>query len=66
MESKGILNVTEADKTRAAEVKKTGNDFFQKQNFESAIESYTKAISLNPYDGTLYCNRSACYKKLKK
>ncbi|XP_015119779.1 serine/threonine-protein phosphatase 5 [Diachasma alloeum] len=51
-------NVAEAEK-----FKEVANDFFKNQNYEKAIEFYTKAIESNPNVATYYANRSFAYLK---
>ncbi|KAJ1306487.1 hypothetical protein OPQ81_007490 [Rhizoctonia solani] len=47
-------------------IKERGNDQFRKGQYESAIESYSKAISLNPNEPSYLTNRAASYMALKK
>ncbi|CUA68298.1 DnaJ homolog subfamily C member 7 [Pongo abelii] [Rhizoctonia solani] len=57
----------QVDLTAQAEViKERGNDQFRKGQYESAIESYSKAISLNPNEPSYLTNRAASYMALKK
>mmetsp|Transcript_24633 Transcript_24633/g.47908 ORF Transcript_24633/g.47908 Transcript_24633/m.47908 type:complete len:469 (+) Transcript_24633:32-1438(+) len=46
--------------------KAQGNEFFRNDRFAKALECYTKAIELDPKQGALYSNRSACYAELEK
>ena len=42
-------------------MKKKGNDFYQKENFELAAEFYTRAINVSPTEEPVYySNRGAC------
>lgn len=48
--------------------KEEGNDFFKKQEYESAIKSYSRALKLCPKDfvkdrAILFSNRAACRMK---
>merc|ERR1711871_1162304 len=45
----------------AAEFKDQGNKHLKAEEFDKAIECYTKAIELNPNEHTYYSNRSAAY-----
>jgi len=45
----------------AFEFKKSGNQNFNKNNFDQAIADFTKAISLNPNDAEVYYSRGAAY-----
>mmetsp|Transcript_70111 Transcript_70111/g.106020 ORF Transcript_70111/g.106020 Transcript_70111/m.106020 type:complete len:261 (+) Transcript_70111:127-909(+) len=47
------------------EFKELGNEAFSKQDFESAVEHYTKAIQLDPSNHVFFSNRSASYAGLK-
>jgi len=42
-------------------LKKKGNDFYQRENFEQAAEFYTRAINVSPTEEPVYySNRGAC------
>lgn len=45
------------------ELKDQGNKYFNANKYESAIESYSKALALNPNVPTYYTNRALCYIK---
>lgn len=45
--------------------KEEGNEFMKTQNYEQAAKSYSKAISLNPQNSILFCNRATAYLKLR-
>ncbi|CEL56292.1 DnaJ homolog subfamily C member 7 homolog OS=Schizosaccharomyces pombe (strain 972 / ATCC 24843) GN=SPBC543,02c PE=4 SV=1 [Rhizoctonia solani AG-1 IB] len=47
-------------------IKERGNDQFRKSQYDSAIESYSKAISMNPNEPSYLTNRAASYMALKK
>ncbi|KAF9925617.1 Hsp90 cochaperone [Linnemannia zychae] len=49
----------------AEEFKAQGNKSFLAKDYPAAIESFTKAIELDPTNHVLYSNRSACYASLK-
>jgi len=49
--------------SRQTDFKEQGNKFFNANKFDSAIESYSKAIALNPNIPTYYTNRALCYMK---
>jgi len=42
-----------------------GNDYFEKRDYEKAIENYNMAILLNPIFSEAYFNRALCYYQLK-
>ena len=48
------------------ELKELGNNQFKNQNYTSAINYYTRGISLNSSEPALYANRATCYKCLGK
>eukprot|EP00435_Cladocopium_sp_Y103_P033820 s1023_g8.t1 len=54
-----------ADKAKAAEAKKKGNEEFQAKNFKDAIKHFTEAIKHDPSDHVFFSNRSACYASLE-
>ncbi|KAI0708149.1 protein prenylyltransferase [Fomitopsis betulina] len=57
----------EVDTAKQAEkVKEEGNAAFKAQKFQAAIESYTRAIELNPSEPTYLTNRAAAYMALKR
>lgn len=45
------------------ELKDQGNKYFNATKYDSAIESYSKALALNPNVPTYYTNRALCYMK---
>ena len=47
-------------------LKEQGTNAFKAQNFEEAVEHFTKAIEEDQNDHTLFSNRSACYHNLKQ
>lgn len=47
----------------AEEVKTQANEYFKKQDYNKAIELYTRAIELNPTVAVYYGNRSIAYLK---
>ncbi|KAJ8100590.1 hypothetical protein POJ06DRAFT_107742 [Lipomyces tetrasporus] len=51
----------EADKAKAEELKSEGNKFVAAKNYPAAIESYTKALVLDPTNKIFYSNRAAAY-----
>lgn len=59
-----IPEVSPEAKKRAAESKSRGDEAFKRNDYHTAIDSYTQAIDLNPSDGTLHSNRSLCWMKL--
>ncbi|KAK0182074.1 hypothetical protein PV327_000245 [Microctonus hyperodae] len=53
-----------AENAKEAEIfKEKANEYFKNQNYEKAIELYTKAIELNPHVASYYGNRSFAYLK---
>jgi AAA+ superfamily predicted ATPase/Flp pilus assembly protein TadD len=57
-----------ADKTSPTDARTyyhKGNDFYEKGNYEKAIEAYNMAIILNPTFSEAYFNRGLCYYNLK-
>lgn len=51
---------------KSQEHARKGNEFAQAGQLQSAIEEYSRAISLNKIDHRCYGNRSYCYHSLKK
>lgn len=44
--------------------KETGNVSYQKGDYKTALECYTKAIAQNETESIFYSNRAKCYKVL--
>ena len=59
------MTVTDLLTNQADEFKQQGNKFFSAQEFEKAVEMFSKAIELDPSNHVLYSNRSASYSSLK-
>lgn len=55
--------VDQIDARSADDLRREANNFFKKQQYDDAIELYTKAIDLKPDDPALYGNRSFAYLK---
>lgn len=53
----------EKNHNKAIEYKQEGNCFVQQKEWDKAIDSYTKAIEIFPYDAIFYANRALCYLK---
>ncbi|KAM7251942.1 hypothetical protein ACFE04_023825 [Oxalis oulophora] len=51
-------------KKKAAEAKSRGDEAFHRKDLQSAVDAYTQAIDLDPYEGTFYSNRSLCWLRL--
>ncbi|XP_077448135.1 E3 ubiquitin-protein ligase TTC3 isoform X1 [Stigmatopora argus] len=47
-------------------MKKCGNTLFQSENYQDAVNAYTKAIKALPYNHINFGNRALCYIRLKK
>ena len=72
MKSNNIKNddhdsvVPEEDWTIQRDIYKyEGDNAYRKQQYHSAIHYYTMALSLDPNNGTILCNRSATYLKVQ-
>ena len=59
-------SVSDEDKKRALDIKQEGNQYFAKKEWKAAIDSYSKAIDVDPTDATFYSNRSASYMQLQQ
>ncbi|XP_066555587.1 E3 ubiquitin-protein ligase TTC3 isoform X2 [Amia ocellicauda] len=46
---------------KSEEMRKKGNDQFQKRKFDAAVKWYTKAIKYHPENHYLYGNRALCF-----
>ena len=52
-------------KKQAENEKNKGNEFMKSKEFNSAVECYTKSISINDKESATFCNRAMAYLKLK-
>ena len=52
-------------KKQAENEKNKGNEFMKSKEFNSAVECYTKSISINDKEAATFCNRAMAYLKLK-
>ncbi|KZT00971.1 DnaJ-domain-containing protein [Laetiporus sulphureus 93-53] len=67
LETVDVQPELEEDLIKLAEkVKEKGNTAFRSKRFTDAIESYSRAIVLNPAEPTYLTNRAAAYMALKK
>ncbi|OWR44742.1 serine/threonine-protein phosphatase 5 [Danaus plexippus] len=57
--------VSQEDIEAADKLKNEANEYFKKQNYDSAITLYTKAISKNPGNAACYANRSIANLRLE-
>ncbi|XP_019874871.1 serine/threonine-protein phosphatase 5 [Aethina tumida] len=60
-EAKIEANAVPKDVEKAEEYKSQANEFFKKQDYNSAIDLYSKAIEANPTVAIYYANRSLAY-----
>jgi len=56
----------ESVKEKAEAFKQQGNTHLKLNKFKEAVESYGKAIDLDPTNATYFCNRAAAYIKLQE
>ena len=66
LEKINAMEISEDAKKQALSFKDSGNEHFVKQEWEKAVEFYSKAIASDPSNAAFYSNRSACYVQLKK
>ena len=52
---------TAQDKASADKLKQKGNTLMSGKNYDEAIDTYTKAIDLDPTNPVYYSNRAAAY-----
>ncbi|XP_013171099.1 PREDICTED: serine/threonine-protein phosphatase 5 [Papilio xuthus] len=57
--------VSQEDIEAAEKLKNEANEFFKKQNYDAAIELYTKAIEKNPNNAVFFANRSIANLRLE-
>ncbi|XP_076029442.1 protein phosphatase D3 [Oratosquilla oratoria] len=56
-----MSEVSEENSKKAEDVKSEANEYFNKQQYDQAIDLYSKAIELNPNVAIYYGNRSLAY-----
>mmetsp|Transcript_48152 Transcript_48152/g.112614 ORF Transcript_48152/g.112614 Transcript_48152/m.112614 type:complete len:204 (-) Transcript_48152:79-690(-) len=64
--AEGATSSTAAPEADAATSKSRGNDAYRNGNYEEAVGEYSKAITKDSKDHTLFSNRSAAYVSLGK
>jgi small glutamine-rich tetratricopeptide repeat-containing protein alpha len=52
---------SDADKAAAEKLKASGNSQMSAKQYDAAIDSYTKAIALDPKNAVYYSNRAAAH-----
>lgn len=62
--SESAAAVSEDDKARAESLKNDGNKYMSAKDYGAALDSYTKAIELNPHSPVFYSNRAAAYSQV--
>ncbi|XP_067824540.1 small glutamine-rich tetratricopeptide repeat-containing protein alpha-like isoform X2 [Heptranchias perlo] len=55
---------TVEDLSNAELLKTEGNEQMKLENYQNAVDYYTKAIELNPSNAVYFCNRAAAFSKL--
>ncbi|OQR66579.1 small glutamine-rich tetratricopeptide repeat-containing protein alpha-like [Tropilaelaps mercedesae] len=50
----------------AEAAKLEGNELLKAEKYQEALEMYSKAIDLDPYNAVYFCNRAAAFSKLDK
>ncbi|XP_067872240.1 small glutamine-rich tetratricopeptide repeat-containing protein alpha-like isoform X2 [Heterodontus francisci] len=55
---------TAEDLSKAEQLKTEGNEQMKVENYQCAVDYYSKAIELNPSNAVYYCNRAAALSKL--
>ncbi|XP_030322667.1 small glutamine-rich tetratricopeptide repeat-containing protein beta isoform X2 [Calypte anna] len=54
------------DIEKADQLKDEGNNHMKEENYDAAVDCYTRAIELDPNNAVYYCNRAAAQSKLNK
>ena len=50
----------------AEEWKNKGNEYFEKEDYQSALDCYNKALEIDPNYGPAYCNIGQVYRRLEQ
>ncbi|KAL1493372.1 hypothetical protein ABEB36_011438 [Hypothenemus hampei] len=61
-----ITDINDKQKEEAEIHKTKGNEHMKNSMYQEAIDEYTKAIELNPYNAIYFCNRAAAFTRLNK
>lgn len=51
---------------KANDIKDRGNNYVKLAEYDRAIEAYTEAVAVYPYDPIYYINRALCYIKQER
>ncbi|XP_062131655.1 RNA polymerase II-associated protein 3 [Drosophila sulfurigaster albostrigata] len=51
---------------KANDIKDRGNNYVKQADYERAIEAYTEAVEVYPYDAIYFINRALCHLKLER
>lgn len=62
-EAENVIESAGKKHSEAVKFKDQGNNFFQKKQYDLAINSYNEAIKIFPWDEIFYANRALCYLK---
>lgn len=65
-EAENVIESAGKKHSEAVKFKDQGNNFFQKKQYDLAINSYNEAIKIFPWDEIFYANRALCYLKQSK
>ncbi|GJM95974.1 hypothetical protein PR202_ga12773 [Eleusine coracana subsp. coracana] len=49
---------------KRSELRRQGDDAFKKQEYTNSSALYTQAVRIDPYDATLFSNRSLCWHRM--
>eukprot|EP01084_Bolivina_argentea_P029684 55117_1 len=58
--------ISQLDHTKSQIIKEKGNILIKQKKYQEACKKYTEALSHNPNDVNIRCNRSLCFLKLKQ
>lgn len=59
-----VPSASVADKELGEKLKAEGNEFMKQEQFQEAVDRYSRAILLDGRNAVYYCNRAAAYGKL--
>ncbi|KAL4399035.1 Small glutamine-rich tetratricopeptide repeat-containing protein 2 [Malassezia pachydermatis] len=61
---KAPSSISDDDAAKAENLKNEGNKFMSSKDYGAALDSYTKAIEINPNSPVFYSNRAAAYSQI--